>query len=151
MLITISISRAPSAIASRASYAFTRAIVAPSGNPTTAHTPTPLPSRRRAASLTHVGLTQTLANVKSSASRHRISMSCRVASGLRRVWSISLATSPPVIHCFPSTQACASVIMSNFFMPAPPEILLSEDQIQKRVAELALELRRDFPEGLHLV
>jgi hypoxanthine phosphoribosyltransferase len=41
--------------------------------------------------------------------------------------------------------------MSNVFMPAPPEILLSEDQIQKRVAELALELRRDFPEGLHLV
>jgi hypoxanthine phosphoribosyltransferase len=41
--------------------------------------------------------------------------------------------------------------MSNFFMPALPEILLSEDQIQKRVAELARELRRDFPEGLHLV
>jgi hypoxanthine phosphoribosyltransferase len=41
--------------------------------------------------------------------------------------------------------------MSNFFMPGLPEILLSEDQIQKRVAELALELRRDFPEGLHLV
>ena len=41
--------------------------------------------------------------------------------------------------------------MSNFFMPVLPEILLSEDQIQKRVAELALELRRDFPEGLHLV
>jgi hypoxanthine phosphoribosyltransferase len=41
--------------------------------------------------------------------------------------------------------------MSNFFMPAPPEILLSEDQIQKRVAELGLELRRDYPDGLHLV
>jgi hypoxanthine phosphoribosyltransferase len=41
--------------------------------------------------------------------------------------------------------------MSNVFMPVLPEILLSEDQIQKRVAELALELRRDFPEGLHLV
>jgi hypoxanthine phosphoribosyltransferase len=41
--------------------------------------------------------------------------------------------------------------MSNFFMPVLPEILLSEDQIQKRVAELALELRRDFPEDLHLV
>ena len=41
--------------------------------------------------------------------------------------------------------------MSNLFMTAPPEILLSEDQIQKRVAELARELRRDFPEGLHLV
>lgn len=41
--------------------------------------------------------------------------------------------------------------MSNVFMPAPPEILLSEDQIQKRVAELALQLRRDYPDGLHLV
>ena len=36
-------------------------------------------------------------------------------------------------------------------MEAAPEILLSEQQIQKRVAELALELRRDFPDGLHLV
>jgi hypoxanthine phosphoribosyltransferase len=33
----------------------------------------------------------------------------------------------------------------------PMEILLSEDQIQKRVAELAAEIRRDFPDGLHLV
>ena len=33
----------------------------------------------------------------------------------------------------------------------PIEILLSEDQIQKRVAELASEIRRDFPDGLHLV
>jgi len=41
--------------------------------------------------------------------------------------------------------------MSNFFMPAPPEILLSEDQIQKRVAELAAELRLDYPEELPLV
>ena len=41
--------------------------------------------------------------------------------------------------------------MSNFFMPAPPEILLSEDQIKKRVAELALQLRNDYPDGLHLV
>jgi hypoxanthine phosphoribosyltransferase len=41
--------------------------------------------------------------------------------------------------------------MSNFFMPAPPEILLSEDQIQKRVAELAVQLRRDYPDDLHLV
>ena len=41
--------------------------------------------------------------------------------------------------------------MSNLFMHAPVEILLSEGQIQKRVAELAQELRRDIPEGLHLV
>jgi hypoxanthine phosphoribosyltransferase len=33
----------------------------------------------------------------------------------------------------------------------PSEILLSGDQIQKRVAELATEIRRDFPDDLHLV
>ena len=41
--------------------------------------------------------------------------------------------------------------MSNVFMPGSLEILLSEDQIQKRVSELALAIRRDFPGGLHLV
>ncbi len=34
---------------------------------------------------------------------------------------------------------------------SPPEILLSSDQIQKRVAELAVEIRRDCPDGLHLI
>jgi hypoxanthine phosphoribosyltransferase len=33
----------------------------------------------------------------------------------------------------------------------PTEILLSEAQIQKRVAELAQDIRRDFPEDLHVV
>jgi hypoxanthine phosphoribosyltransferase len=33
----------------------------------------------------------------------------------------------------------------------PTEILLSAEQIQKRVAGLAAELRRDFPDDLHLV
>src|SRR4051812_43895309 len=33
----------------------------------------------------------------------------------------------------------------------PPEILLSEQQIQKRVVELAAEIRRDLPEDVHLV
>ena len=33
----------------------------------------------------------------------------------------------------------------------PTEILLSQEQIQKRVAELASEIRRDFPDDLHLV
>jgi hypoxanthine phosphoribosyltransferase len=36
-------------------------------------------------------------------------------------------------------------------MREPPEVLLSEEQIQQRVAELAAELRRDFPGSLHLV
>ena len=34
---------------------------------------------------------------------------------------------------------------------SPSEILLSQDQIQKRVGELAAEIRRDFPDDLHLV
>ena len=33
----------------------------------------------------------------------------------------------------------------------PPEILLSEHQIQKRVAELAAEIRRDCPDDVHLL
>jgi hypoxanthine phosphoribosyltransferase len=33
----------------------------------------------------------------------------------------------------------------------PTEILLSQEQIQKRVAQLAAEIRRDFPDGLHLI
>src|SRR3954464_13491841 len=33
----------------------------------------------------------------------------------------------------------------------PAEILLSEAQIQKRVAELALDIRRDFPDDLHVI
>ena len=33
----------------------------------------------------------------------------------------------------------------------PSEILLSAEQIQKRVAELAADIRRDFPDDLHLV
>jgi hypoxanthine phosphoribosyltransferase len=33
----------------------------------------------------------------------------------------------------------------------PSEILLSGDEIQKRVAELAAEIRRDFPDDLHLI
>jgi len=33
----------------------------------------------------------------------------------------------------------------------PTEILLSHDQIQKRVAELAREISADFPDGVHLV
>jgi hypoxanthine phosphoribosyltransferase len=34
---------------------------------------------------------------------------------------------------------------------SPSEILLSADQIQKRIADLAAEIRRDFPGDLHLI
>ena len=33
----------------------------------------------------------------------------------------------------------------------PTEILLSADQIQRRVGEMAADIRRDFPEGVHMV
>jgi hypoxanthine phosphoribosyltransferase len=34
---------------------------------------------------------------------------------------------------------------------APTEILLSEDRIRARVAEMAVEIRRDFPGDLHVI
>ena len=34
---------------------------------------------------------------------------------------------------------------------SPTEILLSEEQIQKRVVEMAREIRTDFPDDLHLI
>ncbi len=33
----------------------------------------------------------------------------------------------------------------------PREILISEQQIQARVAEMAAEIRRDFPDDVHLI
>ena len=33
----------------------------------------------------------------------------------------------------------------------PTDVLLTAEQIQTRVRELAIEIRRDFPDGLHLV
>ena len=33
----------------------------------------------------------------------------------------------------------------------PTDVLLTEHQIRQRVRELAMEIRRDFPDGLHLV
>ena len=73
-LITMSISRAPSKMARCVSYPFTSAVVAPSGNPTTEQTPTPVPARRREQSATHVGFTQTVANRNCAASRQSSSM-----------------------------------------------------------------------------
>src|SRR6476646_6647682 len=86
---------------------------------------------------------------------------------IRRSFSVSCAsgvTCPPratsTVSPRGSTRASFSVMMSNFFMlyddrpmpePHPHEILLSADQIQERVAELAAEIRRDFPGDLHVV
>src|SRR5215471_8620442 len=50
-----------------------------------------------------------------------------------------------------STRASVSVIISKRFTMLPREILISEQQIQARVAEMALEIRRDFPEDVHLI
>ena len=82
--MTMSISRAPSKIARCVSYRFTSAVVAPSGNPTTEQTPTPLPDSSRAQSATQVGLTQTVAKRNCAASRHSSSMFCARRVGLEQ-------------------------------------------------------------------
>ena len=33
----------------------------------------------------------------------------------------------------------------------PTEILLSDEQIRKRVAEMAVDIRKDFPDDLHVI
>jgi len=47
------------------------------------------------------------------------------------------------------------VLVANIYTPMPElrpiETLLSADKIQARVAEMAKEIRHDFPDGLHLV
>lgn len=58
-LITMSISRAPTAIAAGASNDFAADRPAPSGKPTTAQTRTPVPASARAASGTFAEFTQT--------------------------------------------------------------------------------------------
>src|SRR5439155_5776551 len=50
-----------------------------------------------------------------------------------------------------STRASVSVIISKRFTMLPREILISEQQIQARVADMAAEIRRDFPEDVHLI
>ena len=88
MLMTMSISRAPSRIARRASVALTSVVLAPKGKPMTEATATSVPRRFSAARRTHVGLMQTAAKRCSAASAHRRSISAAVASGRRSVWSM---------------------------------------------------------------
>ena len=83
--MTMSISDAPSKMARRVSKFLTSAVVAPSGNPTTEQTPTPVPRSREAASATHTGFTHTVAKWNSAASRQSFSISARVASALSSV------------------------------------------------------------------
>jgi hypoxanthine phosphoribosyltransferase len=33
----------------------------------------------------------------------------------------------------------------------PPEILITADQIQGRIREMAIDIRRDFPDGVHMI
>ncbi len=88
MLMTMSISRAPSRRARRVSKALTSAGVAPKGKPTTEATATSVPRRRSAQRRTQVGFTQTEAKRCSMASSHSLSISAAVASGRSRVWSM---------------------------------------------------------------
>src|SRR6516164_3914063 len=86
---------------------------------------------------------------------------------MRRSFSVSCASGvmcPPLASITDSprssTRASVSVMISNRFIEydfvpmaelRPSEILLSEEQIQKRVREMALEIRRDYPDDLHVI
>ncbi len=93
MLITMSISRAPSRMARRASMALTSVVAAPNGKPITDATATSVPRTLSAARRIQVGLMHTAAKWCSTASAHRRSMSAAVASGRSRVWSMYPARS----------------------------------------------------------
>src|SRR5690606_14148731 len=84
-LITMSISVAPLAIASRASAILTKVLVAPKGNPTTVVTPTLEPDSVLAARRTQYGLTHTVANPYVLASSHNRTISAAVTSGFNKV------------------------------------------------------------------
>ena len=88
MLMTMSISRAPSRMARRASSALTSLVAAPNGKPMTEATTTSVPRRLSAARRTQVGLMQTAAKRYSAASAQSRSMSAAEASGRRSVWSM---------------------------------------------------------------
>ena len=97
ILMTMSISRAPSKIAAGL-VAFHVGGCRAERKPDHGTDPVELPLSRRAATATHAGLTQTVANPNCAASRQSTSISCRVASGFRSVWSIiaaTLAGAPP--------------------------------------------------------
>src|SRR6266853_1757674 len=77
----------------------------------------------------------------------RSSFSVSAASGVMRPPVASVTVSPRV-----NTRASVSVIISNRFNGTfIMRILLSEQQIQKRVAEMAADIRRDFPDDIHLI
>src|SRR3954469_13408307 len=76
----------------------------------------------------------------------------------RRSFSVSAASGvicPPLasntVSPRSSTRASVSVIISKRFTMLPREILISEQQIQSRVAEMAADIRRDFPDDVHLI
>ena len=113
MLMTMSISFAPSRIALRASRALISGAAAPSGNPTTAQTLTGVP-RSSALRLLDVGRIHAHREeaVGPAPRAHSFSMSAGVASGFSSVWSIIFARSVG------ATGGGAA--------PAPPALLLED-------------------------
>ncbi len=93
MLMTMSISRAPSSRARRVSNSFVSVIESPCGKPTTVPTTTFEPARSPVAEATSAGLTQTDHVPYRSASSQPARTSSSVSSGRRSEWSIIPATS----------------------------------------------------------
>ena len=85
MFSTMSISDAPSRMAAVVSAALISMVLAPNGNPTTAHTFVAQPANSSATKRTQQGFTQTLAKPYWRASAHTLRMSDSVASGFSKV------------------------------------------------------------------
>src|SRR5438045_9745473 len=49
------------------------------------------------------------------------------------------------------SNLCIGLLFSSMPDLHPTDVLLTDIQIRTRVRELAAEIRRDFPDGLHLV
>ena len=106
MFSTMSISRAPSPTAFAVSTILVPVVLAPSGNPTTAHTFAAEPSNSRATTRAQYGFTHTLAKPYSRASPQILLISAPVASGFNNVWSINPAIcffSPDIFSVYPTT------------------------------------------------
>ncbi len=112
MFITMSMSCAPSFSTRAVSSRLEAASVAPSGNPMTTPTGTPVPASVSTAQLVQVGFTTAQAKRCSAASWHRRITCARVASGFSRVWSITAASAAAEERAWVAKEAASKAVGS---------------------------------------
>ncbi len=111
MFITMSTSCAPSRRTSRASSTLLAVKDAPSGNPITTPTGTPVPRSASTANGTQQGFTMAQAKRYSDASAHSWITCSRVASGFNSVWSSTAASAHLLLSASAVKAAAAALIL----------------------------------------